>query len=438
MGRILTVAHEMTSATHAHPFFERSMPQLPDRGLVAEAHKAWNALGKEAQKAAGGRTAFLESRGIVELSPPARNTRRLKEESGKRLAAGFDRTILPLAPASATRSAIEVLASLESVELLGELYAFQKKAIGLTETRNSGLAEDVRVSIRNCLRQGRELYLTGLGGGLIAKPLSHFYAMTAYSYATAVMCNPNHHSIDTLPGSHGVEHHKDDQSLQFGGDSPRGTFSELHGGLTTNYVPVGRSGIALDLSESVLEFHATRVTTSLRTLLSMVPEIRQFFRLATGEPSRTHQMKVNSDVGEVEFQIGDGERTPASELLASAFPAITPHNRDGRTVVRLRHGELGSVRACIYADVAGDTWYIDNPFDKIVLPEVCLHYLIMSALSTIMRYRPRLWGEVLLNEVDSAEALLLRQYFLAFEDKFPILMLRVLSKYFPVVGAPSR
>jgi hypothetical protein len=50
-----------------------------------------------------------------------------------------------------------------------------------------------------------------------------------------------------------------------------------------------------------------------------------------------------------------------------------------------------------------------------------------------MRYKPGVWGDILLNEVASDIALLVREYFSIFETKIPILLLRHLSAYMPYV-----
>lgn len=69
------------------------------------------------------------------------------------------------------------------------------------------------------------------------------------------------------------------------------------------------------------------------------------------------------------------------------------------------------------------------------MPETCLHFLLTNIFSNIMRYSPDHWGDVLLNEVRSDISLITRKYLSAFENKFPVLLLRSISKFFPYVSA---
>ena len=50
-----------------------------------------------------------------------------------------------------------------------------------------------------------------------------------------------------------------------------------------------------------------------------------------------------------------------------------------------------------------------------------------------MRYSPDEWGEILSNQVNADASLIIRKYLSAFENKFPILLLRSLSKFHPYI-----
>ncbi|WP_420814250.1 YaaC family protein [Polyangium fumosum] len=62
------------------------------------------------------------------------------------------------------------------------------------------------------------------------------------------------------------------------------------------------------------------------------------------------------------------------------------------------------------------------------------HFLLINALSNIMRYSPHGWGSVLANEVNSGTSLLIKKYLSAFENKLPFIVLRDISRYYPYVS----
>ena len=87
----------------------------------------------------------------------------------------------------------------------------------------------------------------------------------------------------------------------------------------------------------------------------------------------------------------------------------------------------------MYTDIYGKLWYIDNKFFPINIPEICIHFLAISALSNIMRYQPEIWGAILNNDLDARLSTLIRYYLTIYEQKFPFLILRSISEYFPII-----
>ena len=275
----------------------------------------------------------------------------------------------------------------------------------------------------------------------MVKPLNFFYALTAYAYAVVILNNPVRYVLDGLPGSHGLNYLPNHIKAQFGGDIKQGTFSDLFTSFPTSTICDRRTTIIQDNESSILAFYKTRTTVGTGTLLSMVPEIREYYSLVTGKPSRTFPLEITtvSDSRGVkwELQIGDGESRPAAIDIDNAFGEFQRGERHGKTIITIPFADAHKARATIYSDIRGRFWYIENPFYPIVLPEICLHFLLTNAFSNIMRYSPDHWGEILLNQVRSDISLITRKYLSAFENKFPVLLLRSISKFYPYVSSES-
>ena len=94
---------------------------------------------------------------------------------------------------------------------------------------------------------------------------------------------------------------------------------------------------------------------------------------------------------------------------------------------------MSKIMPCIYQDIKGELYYIDVPLKGVVIPEVCIHYLIISSLCNIMRYSPYEWNKLLTNKVSSSFSLLINRYLRLFEQKFPMILVQYLSNYCPMV-----
>jgi hypothetical protein len=119
--------------------------------------------------------------------------------------------------------------------------------------------------------------------------------------------------------------------------------------------------------------------------------------------------------------------------VENSFNGFLVSERFGKYIVSVPASDTFKISACISCDARGNLWYIENPFYPVVFPEVCIHFMLTSTLSNLMRYSPDHWGSVLLNETNTDQSLITRKYLSAFENKFPILILRSISKYFPYV-----
>jgi hypothetical protein len=386
---------------------------------------------------------FLVAEGVPDFKSEdmirAKNLHVLRNEIRAQLREENPFKLLSVEELNFSSALIELLENMENTEHLRELYKLRKRTVGTS--KNAGITAEEAQRLKSCLRQGRELFLSGHSGELLVKPLTYFYSLTAYAYVAIILNNPIRVKLDNLPGSHGVNYLHNFVKTQFGGDVTRGTFSELLGSFPTSTLRDRRIVLNQNNEESLLAFYRTRITVATGTLLSMIPEIRQYYNLVSGKPSRSHPLEITSvhDPRTVkwEFQIGDGELRPPLADIQNSFAGFAHAERHGKIIVGVPFTEVHKVRATIYTDIRGRFWYIENPFFPVVLPELCIHFLLTNTFSNIMRYSPDNWGEVLLNQVRSDISLITRKYLSAFENKIPVLLLRSLSKFYPYVSGEN-
>lgn len=405
----------------------------------AKAVALWQTLkAEERSRISGGYEAFLVAQGVGDLRPgPGKNRYLLKAEAAKRVSDGDPLKLLPISSLEPASGLLDLVANVENELQIKEVYRIKKRLS--RSDKNSGLNSDEAINIKNCLRQGRELFGAGLGGPLMVKPLNHFYSLTAYAYASIILNNPIRFALGTLPGSHGFVPDLDAMKVAFGGDAPRGTFSELVCSFPTITSRNSKFDLLQDTSGSVLLFEKQKHVASLGALFSMLPEIREYYSIVTGRSSRTYPLEISlgPNLKNItwQFNIGDGETIPPKPGVEAAFFGLSAHEKYGKVVVDVPVAESSKIAACIYTDAGGRMWYVDNPFAPVILPELALHFLLLGSLSTLMRYRPRKWGDILLNEGNSDVVLLIRKYVSAFEQKFPFLVLRTISRFYPLLSA---
>lgn len=424
------------------PVFDNSFDYDAEQSKHAARVEEWKRLTDEERgRFDAGLQNYLSANGVRDLRDPdllpSKHWAILRKEVEAR---GREQNILELLPISELhfeQALLEIVENLENTEHVKDLYKLRKRTVG--SSKNAGIKVEEAVRIKNCLRQGRELYLSGKSGSLMVKPLNFFYSLTAYAYGIIILNNPIRYTLDNLPGSHGLNYLPTHAKAQFGGDMPRGTFSDLFTAYPTTTIKSKNLEIVQDNSESVYTFYKRRVTTSIGTLLSMVPEIREYYKLVTGKNSRTHPLEISfgraSRSVVWEFQIGDGEVRPDPTQIQSAFAGLSISERYGKVIVEVPASSAHKIKATIFTDAKGSFWFVENPFHPIVLPEECLHFILTNAFSNIMRYSPDNWGSILFNEGSSDISLITRKYLSAFENKFPVLTLRSISRFFPYVAS---
>ncbi len=366
----------------------------------------------------------------------ARHYSLLNNEVNKRITEQQKFNLLSINQLQIEKSLLELVENLESDQNIKNIYKLRKLNIG--NSKNSGIQTEEALRIKNCLRQGRELYLSGKAGSLMVKPLNFFYSITAYAYATTILNNPLRYSIDHLPGSHGIIYQRSNLQIQFGGDVPHGTFSELASSFPTFFHKDNNLQIIQNNIETNLEFFNKKCSCSIGTLLSMIPEIREYYTLVTGRTSRAHPLLIStkSEPRNIyyEFQIGDGSKLPDKTCIQRSFNGFEISDMHGKYIIKVPTSDSEKIKASIFTDSKGLFWYIENPFFPIVLSEFCIHFLLINAFSNIMRYAPDQWGDILHNNVDSKISLITRRYISSIEDKFLFLILRNISEYFPYVA----
>lgn len=422
-------------------------------GRKEELAKQWGALSVVEKLQFGNKVEryFLHN-GLPDLTGAdgnaAKNVHLFKTEIDKRVESQDAFHLLPIDELYHFTSLMELLDNIENVEHIKELYLNRKlnskrgdvkqNSGSAKKGSDGGLSTAEASKLRNCLRQGKELFVAGKNGSLMVKPLNFFYAITAYYYAAIILNNPVRYSLEVLPGSHGLNYLPKDYHVQFGGGVSKGTFTELFAAFPTNYIKSPKIEFFVDNFESICAMLDRKVTVSIGTLLSMVPEIRDYYKLVTGNNSRTHPLKMEVVAdrfnAKIRFQIGDGVNLPSLTQVEQSFPNAAIYEQQGQKVVEILASDVRRIKAVIYSDVRGNFWFVENPIFPIVLPEPCLHFLLSNVFSNVMRYSPDNWGNILLNDVDTDVSLIIRKYLSMLEGKMPIMVLRMISKYFPYIA----
>lgn len=427
---------KLTKASNQEPF-DRTSNYSELLNAKNKAKTDWQGLTSEEREKYGDLQGFEKSHGISDLNDtsliPGKNTHLLLKEIKERLDREDPLSPLGIEPLDFEDATLELAESLENINEIRDLYKLRKASVGTS--RNAGISASEAAKLKNCFNQGRELFSAGRHGSLMVKPLNFFYALTAYTYGIIILNNPLRYRKDMLPGSHGMAYLPATLQGQFGGDCPRGTFSDLVGAFPTQLINSQGVNFNIDCSNSIIEFYKTRFEVSLGTLLSMVPEMADYYKLTTGRDSRCFPLQIlnaNDPRNLIwEFHIGNGETRPHGNAISSAFDGLDVSERHGKIIVTVPATQTPQIEASIFTDIHGKLWFIDTPFYPILLPEVAVHFLITSIFSNIMRYRPDEWGSVLLNEVSSSISLLTRHYFSSFQRKFLLLVLRSTSRYLP-------
>lgn len=283
------------------------------------------------------------------------------------------------------------------------------------------------------MRQGRIMLDAGMNADMLAKPLIDFYAATAYAYPIIVMNSPMHKSIKTLKGSHGHTYNHEKSSIDFGGEIPNGTFLDMIGAFPVAHIISKNVKLNYPVVESINYIQNHSISLSLTTLLSMIPELNSYYKRFDDKHNLVHKLNIDTEVVNSKiiynFYIGDGITKINKDRLKSSFNTDPVEDNMTNVVIKIEAENLQNIMPIIYKDIKGSLWYVESPIEGLYIPEICLHFLIISALCNIMRYSPNEWNGILNNKVSPAYSLLIRRYIELFETKFPMLVINHLTNY---------
>ena len=341
------------------------------------------------------------------------------------------RDVLPIDFMMHDDTIVDLLTSLENIDYIKEIYRQKKARV------KDGLNTTVTNILLDCIRQGRSLLQAGKQADMLAKPLIDFYAASAYAYAIIVINSPLHKTVDTLKGSHGHTYKHSEGTIEFGGSIPSGTFLDLLCALPVIQVNNGEIRFKYSILKSIEFVQSNNLSLSLLTLLSMVPELQSHYQIFDKEHKSVHNLNIKTGVKNNKvtyiFDIGDGISRPNDAAIKRCFNTESIVKVNGRTQISILAERLNDISPVIYQDIYGALWYIESPIENLVLPEICLHFLIISAFCNIMRYSPHEWSNILFNKTSSEFSLLVSRYLRLFEQKFPILAATCLTNYLPII-----
>ena len=402
-----------------------------DVDTYKQAFQDFNALCIEDKKKYKGVEEYITQKTGIVCTPLNQNYKKLHEEIISRLSNPLAIEPLVIDTVFQRDLIINLLSSLENENYIKEIYKCKKKKV------KNGLNTEEASILLDCLRQGHSLLQAGQKAELLAKPLIDFYAASAYAYAIIVVNSPLHKSIKTLKGSHGHTYNHKDGVIEFGGNIPSGTFLDLMASIPLAQIIDQNTKINYSLLPSLDFVQKNYVKIPLEALLSMIPELRDSYKRVDSQHCMTHQVKLdyenNNGKTIYNFFVGDGIDKPDREKLERSFNTSSIIEMQGSFKVSVKSSALPDIMPNIYHDAKGQLWYIESPIDGLVIPEICLHFLTISALCNIMRYSPHEWNMIISNRISSTSSLLIHEYISLFELKFPMLVVEMLTNYLPTL-----
>ena len=420
----------ITPTTSGQKIFEKC-----DLQSYSEKRKEYDLLTKTEKSGYKGADDFIIKNGGPALTQENKNYKLLSDEINAQLASESMPELFPIEFLDHDVEVQDLLSSLENENHIKDIY--RKKKL---QVKNSGINTQDAAVLMDCIRQGRSLLQAGLKAEMLAKPLIDFYAASAYAYAIIVLNSPLHKSIASLKGSHGHTYNHLKKTVDFGGDIPSGTFSDLLCALPVAKISqIGTQNISFKYSAlpSIDLAQRNSISLSLLPLLSMVPELGAHFDQLNSGHKSVHKLNIDTGINgskfTYNFYIGDGINRPAIDKIKNCFRTEDVTENQGSYKVSVDSSVINSILPTIYQDLYGQLWYVESPIEGLYLPEICLHCLIISALCNIMRYSPREWSNILTNRISSQFALVINQYIRIFERKFPLLAAQCLSNYNPVL-----
>lgn len=339
--------------------------------------------------------------------------------------------ILPVDLYSEKDTIIDLLSSLETENYIKTVYKSKKLKM------SGDLQTDTAIKLTDCIRQGRSLLQSAYAANMLSKPLINFYAASAYAYATIVINSPIHKALNSLKGSHGHAYNHVKNAVEFGGKIPSGTFIDFLASIYMPQIVTEDVSFKYSVLPSLDFVQSHEVSISLMALLSTVPELHDQTMQIPNVRNSVYPLKIKSTVEKETvvylFEIGNGIEKPANTSLKTIFKTDNVTEANGKYTISVPINKIRDIMPTIYQDTRGGLWYIDPLIEGFYLPEICLHYLIISALCNIMRYSPHEWNNILSNKISSEFSLLVSKYLRLFELKYPMLVVQQLTNFAPVI-----
>lgn len=374
---------------------------------------------------------YVEKKYGIEINNAQKNYKKVMDEIESNFAAESYLGILPVDMYSEQDTVIDLLASLENENYIKEIYRKKKTRV------SSGLSSETAIKLADSIHQGRCLLQSAQKSNMLSKPLIDFYAASAYAYASIVINSPLHKSLDSLKGSHGHTYNHINGTIEFGGDVPSGTFIDLLASIY--YAQIITKDVCFKyITLPSIEFVQNhKISLSLIALLSSVPELQDQVSRISNSQHVVHKLSikcevVNKNVSYV-FEIGDGKSKPSYNVLQSTFKDYTINEVNGKYLVTVPAENIAHIFPTIYQDIRGELYYVEPLIKELYLPEICLHFLIISALCNIMRYSPHEWNNILTNKISSDFSLLISKYLRLFELKYPMLLTQQFTNFLPII-----
>ena len=163
----------------------------------------------------------------------------------------------------------------------------------------------------------KSVYRIQQGGAQHGTPCRNDDRFFASAYAIIVVHSPLHKSIDSLKGSHGHTYNHATGCIEFGGDLPSGTFLDLLCALQISQICDYHSNISLkySLMPSIELVQESSIKLSLVTLLSMVPELNEYYTKVDTQNHLVHKLSIDTEIVNssitYNFYIGNGIDRPS-------------------------------------------------------------------------------------------------------------------------------
>lgn len=391
----------------------------------------FSTLDKVEKKKYKGIEDYIKKKHGREINNAQKNYKKIMDEIESNFSAESYLGILPIDVYSEADTIIDLLASLENEKYIKEIYTKKKRRV------NGGLNSDTAIKLADSIHQGRCLLQSAKSSNMLSKPLIDFYAASAYAYASIVINSPLHKSLDSLKGSHGHTYNHINETVEFGGDVPSGTFIDLLASIFYTQIITKDVCFKYITLPSIEFVQSHKISISLIALFSAVPELRDQVCRIPNSKQIVHDLGikcevVNKNVSYV-FEIGDGKRKPEYDVLYSTFRGGVINEVSGRYLVTVSADNIANILPTIYQDIRGNLYYVEPLLKELYLPEICLHFLIISALCNIMRYSPHEWNNILSNKISSDFSLLVSKYLHLFELKYPMLLAHQFTNFLPVI-----